>query len=145
MLERIKALITEKDICVLSTVFEDARPYCSLMAYVSNEQGTEIYMATRRTTQKYANLKKNPAASLLIDTRDTTPRQKTQALTVSGTFEPIESREKKDIVQAQLLKRHPQLKDLIENPNTVLLCIKAQSFLLLDGPTDSHFVNLADR
>ena len=144
MLEKMKALVKEKDICVLSTVSKDATPHCSLMAYVADEKCREIYMATHSTTKKYRNLQQNPAVSLLIDSREITSRQKAQALTVSGIFETIDNENKKDMVEAKLLRRHPHLKDFIKHPNTALICIKVQSYLLLDGLTDSHFVNLED-
>ena len=100
MFEKIKALVKEKDICVLSTVSEDARPHCSLMAYVSDEKCREIYMATHSATRKYKNLMHNSSVSLLIDSREITPRQQAQALTVSGAFQPIDDVHKRDLVEA---------------------------------------------
>ena len=144
MLEKMKALIRVKDICVLSTVSQEATPHCSLMAYVANEECREIYMATHSSTMKYQNLLHNPAVSLLIDSREVTSRQQAQAMTVSGVFQPIVDKNKKERVETQLLKQHPHLKDFTKNPDTVLICIKVQSFLLLDGLTDSHFVNLKE-
>ena len=81
MLEQMKALARDKNMCVLATIAK-AKPYCSLMAYVADESCEEIYMVTHRKTQKYQNLIENPAVSLLIDTREMTPRTWTQALTV---------------------------------------------------------------
>ena len=144
MLEKMKALVREKDVCVLSTVSQDATPHCSLMAYVADEECSEIYMATHSSTMKYKNLLNNPAVSLLIDSREVTPRQQAQALTVNGVFQPIEDEHKRDWAEARLLIQHPHFKDFIENPDTALICIKLQSFLLLDGLTDSHFVNLKE-
>ena len=69
MLERMKAVVREKDICVLATVSGD-KPHCSLMAYAADDDCREIYMVTHRKTNKYKNLKENPAVSLLIDTRE---------------------------------------------------------------------------
>jgi hypothetical protein len=37
MLENIKVLIKEKDVCVLSTVSKDAAPHFSFMAYITDE------------------------------------------------------------------------------------------------------------
>ncbi|MFC1812647.1 pyridoxamine 5'-phosphate oxidase family protein [Thermodesulfobacteriota bacterium] len=144
MLEKMKALIRVKDICVLSTVSQDATPHCSLMAYVADEECREIYMTTHSSTMKYQNLLHNPAVSLLIDSRELTPRQQAQALTVSGIFQPIDDKNKKERVEARLLRRHPHLKEFTKNPDTALICIKVKSFLLLDGLTDSHFVNLKE-
>jgi general stress protein 26 len=144
MLEKMKSLVKEKDICVLSTVSKDAKPHCSLMAYVADEKCREIYMATHRATKKYKNLLHNSAISLLIDSREMTSRQQIQALTVSGVFQPLEDANKRDRVEAHLLMQHPHLKDFVKNPDTVMICIKVQSFLLLNGLTDSHFVNLKE-
>jgi len=144
MFKKMKALVKEKDICVLSTVSEDARPHCSLMVYVADEKCREIYMTTHSATKKYNNLMHNSSVSLLIDSREITPRQQAQALTVNGVFQPIDDAQKKDRVEAHLLRKHPHLKDFVKNPDAVMICIKVQSFLLLNGLTDSHFVNLKD-
>jgi general stress protein 26 len=144
MLEKMKALVKEKDICVLSTVSKDATPHCSLMAYVVDEKCREIYMATHSTTKKYKNLLHNSSVSLLIDSREITPRQQSQALTVSGVFQPIYDAHKRDRVKALLLMQNPHLKDFVNNPNTIMICIKVKSLQLLKGLTDSHFVNLQE-
>jgi general stress protein 26 len=144
MLEKMKALIKEKDMCVLSTVSEDARPHCSLMAYVADEKCREIYMATHSTTKKYKNLLHNSYVSLLIDSREITPRQQAQALTASGVFQLIDDAHKRYRVEALLLRQHPYLKDFVIHPDTIMICIKIQSLQLLKGLADSHFVNLKE-
>jgi general stress protein 26 len=144
MLEKIKALVRGKDMCVLSTVSENVTPHCSLMAYVSDEECREIYMATYRSTMKYKNLLHNPAVSLLIDSRELMPRNEAQALTIDGVFQPIENADTTNQVEARLLKQHPHLRDFIKHPDTTLICIKVQSYQLLDGLTESHFVDLKD-
>jgi nitroimidazol reductase NimA-like FMN-containing flavoprotein (pyridoxamine 5'-phosphate oxidase superfamily) len=106
MLEQIKSLAREKDICVLAT---DAggKPYCSLMAYVTDQACEEIYMVTHRETKKYQNLVENPAVSLLIDSRENAPRRRVAALTVEGSFQLIEDKAKEDRVRQMLLEAHP--------------------------------------
>ena len=141
MLEQIKALAKERSMCVLATI-DNAKPYCSLMAYVADESCQEIYMVTHRETQKYKNLLDNPAVSLLIDTREMASRTQTQALTVEGTFHGIEKETKKSKVRNTLLKKHPHLKDFIDHPDAELICIKIEAFLLLNGLTESHYVQL---
>jgi nitroimidazol reductase NimA-like FMN-containing flavoprotein (pyridoxamine 5'-phosphate oxidase superfamily) len=141
MLEQMKALAKERNMCVLATI-ASAKPYCSLMAYVADESCEEIYMVTHRKTQKYQNLLENPAVSLLIDTREKTSRTQIQALTIEGTYCGIENETKKKKVRNSLLKNHPHLKEFIEHPDAELICIKIKAFLLLDGLTDSHYVQL---
>ena len=50
MLAEMKALAREKNICVLATV-GGRKPHCSLMAYVTDENCTEIYMVTHKNTK----------------------------------------------------------------------------------------------
>jgi nitroimidazol reductase NimA-like FMN-containing flavoprotein (pyridoxamine 5'-phosphate oxidase superfamily) len=146
MLERMKALVREKDICVLATVSGD-KPHCSLMAYAADDDCREIYMVTHRETNKYKNLKENPAVSLLIDTREersSTPGFKARALTVSGVFQEIDREDKREGVRARLLERHPNLGAFLDNPDAEMLCIQVKSFLLLDGLTNAHYEKLME-
>ena len=141
MLESMKALVREKDICVLATVSNDT-PHCSLMAYVADKDCREIYMVTQRHSRKYENLMKNPNVSLLIDTREEYPGShlpEAKALSVSGTFQKMDDENKKVHVLSRLRERHPHIKELLNHPDAAILCIRVNSFLLLDGLTDAHF------
>jgi nitroimidazol reductase NimA-like FMN-containing flavoprotein (pyridoxamine 5'-phosphate oxidase superfamily) len=146
MLERMKALVREKDICVLATV-SGGKPHCSLMAYVADDDCREIYMVTHRETSKYKNLKENPAVSLLIDTREERgafPGVEARALTVSGVFQEIDEEEKRAGVHARLLDRHPNLGAFLDDSDAELLCIRVNSFLLLDGLTNAHYEKVTE-
>ena len=134
----MKALAREKNICVLATI-TGSKPYCSLMAYVTNEECTEIYMVTQRQTQKYQNLIANPAVSLLIDTRDTSPRSAARAMTVEGIFQKIKDPAKEKKVRRELLLAHPHLNEFMRLPEAEVIQIKIKSFLLLDGLTQASF------
>jgi nitroimidazol reductase NimA-like FMN-containing flavoprotein (pyridoxamine 5'-phosphate oxidase superfamily) len=141
MLDKMKALVKQKDICVLATVSGD-KPYCSLMAYVTDEDCRKIYMATRKQTSKYKNLLYNPSVSLLIDTREEhlgSRRNEAKALSVTGVYESIEDAEKEAFFRARLLERHPHMREFMDDPDTELFCIRMKSFLLLDGLNDAYF------
>ncbi len=141
MLERMKALAKAKDICVLATA-SGSNPYCSLMAYVTDDECREIYMVTHKNSKKYRNLLENSSVSLLIDTREEhtgSRRPRTKALTVTGQFQKIEEEGKKKLARARLLERHPHLTGLIDDADAELFCIKVTSFLLLNGLKDAHF------
>jgi nitroimidazol reductase NimA-like FMN-containing flavoprotein (pyridoxamine 5'-phosphate oxidase superfamily) len=141
MLDQMKALAREKNICVLATD-TGGKPYCSLMAYVTDESCEEIYMVTHRNTQKYKNLMKNPSVCLLIDSREITPRNRVQALTVEGSFHKIADDAKRSRVRKMLLKTHPQLADFIDHADAEIFCIKVGSLLLLNGLSEAHFQEL---
>jgi len=143
MLEEMKALAREKNSCVLATIAGN-KPYCSLMAYVTNGACTEIYMVTHRQTQKYQNLAANPAVSLLTDTRDTSSRSAARAMTVEGLFQKIEDPAKEKKVRRKLLSAHPHLNEFMGHPEAEVFQIKIKSFLLLNGLTRASFEDLPD-
>jgi nitroimidazol reductase NimA-like FMN-containing flavoprotein (pyridoxamine 5'-phosphate oxidase superfamily) len=143
MLQEMKALAREKNSCVLATIF-DTKPYCSLMAYVTNQACTEIYMVTHRQSQKFQNLIANPAASLMIDTRDTSPRSEARAMTVEGVFQKIKDPAKEKKVRRKLLSAHPHLNEFMGHAEAEVFQIKIKSFLLLNGLTQASFEDLPD-
>jgi len=134
-------LLRSKDLCVLATV-SGPTPHCSLMAYVLDETGRNLYMATRKDTTKFENLRENPRVSLLVDTRDEPPgddADPTRALTVAGRFEPLDRGDEEERARAALLERHPRLSPILADAEAVVLRIRIESFLLLDGPVEAHF------
>jgi nitroimidazol reductase NimA-like FMN-containing flavoprotein (pyridoxamine 5'-phosphate oxidase superfamily) len=146
MIEFMKRLAKENDICVLATVSGE-KPHCSLMAYTTDDDCNEIYMATHRGTKKFKNIMENPSVSLLIDTREEhkgSHRPEAKALTVSGAFESLEDNPRKMLARARLLNRHPHLKEFMDHPDAEVICIKIRSFLLLDGLTDAHFEEIPE-
>jgi len=141
MLEKMKELVKANDLCVLATVSE-GRPHCSLMSYISDEDGHEIFLISDKTTKKYANLMENPVVSLLIDTREEEKGQRRiyiKALTVSGEFQTIDDSVKKGLIREKFLKRHPHLIDFLNDPGAEIFSIKTKSFQLLDGVKDAFF------
>jgi len=141
MLEKMKELVKTNDLCVLATVSE-GRPHCSLMSYISDEDGHEIFLISNKTTKKYANLMENPVVSLLIDTREEEKGQRRiyiKALTVSGEFQTIDDSVKKGLIREKFLKRHPHLIDFLNDPGAEIFSIKTKSFQLLDGVKDAFF------
>ena len=138
MLAEMKDLAKQKDTCVLATV-AGQKPYCSLMAYVTDETCEEIYMVTHTNSTKYQNMLKNPAVSLLIDSREISPRSRAKALTVEGVFSKIENTQKRSQVAAKLLRAHPHLHAFMRHPEADVFCVKIRSFLLLDGLQQAHF------
>ena len=141
MLDKMKILVKEHDMCVLATV-SDNRPHCSLMAYVTNDAVMEIFMVTFKDTKKYRNLRENPWVSLLIDTREkdrASRRSRAKALTITGKFEQIQDENLRRQIREALIKKHAQLESFANHPDAEVFSIRIHSFLLLDGLTNSYF------
>ncbi len=141
MLEKIREIIRENDLAVLATSHED-KPHCSLMAYIPDRECSRIYLLTLKDSRKFANISRNPYVSLLIDTRNSHgPREAFKSLTISGTCAPADSLEQENLKQ-DMVKRHPQVKELADKPDCVLLVVNINSFLLLDGVSTAHYIDL---
>jgi nitroimidazol reductase NimA-like FMN-containing flavoprotein (pyridoxamine 5'-phosphate oxidase superfamily) len=139
MLKLMTAMVVENDICVLATASGN-RPYCSLMAYCAGADGTRVYMTTLKNSKKFENLTANPAVSLLIDTRCEKDRAETRALTVTGTCREVIQPDERRAATRRLLSTHPHIASFLDDPDAVVLCVQAESFLLLDGVSEAHFV-----
>ena len=83
------------------------------MAYIASEAADRLFLVTPINTKKYRNIKNHPEVSLLIDTRGEHVREKTQALTVSGTCTILESDDEIRSVKASFKRQHPHLQDFI--------------------------------
>lgn len=142
MREQMTAMVKENDSCVLATASEN-RPHCSLMAYVADDTGEKLYMATPADSRKFTNLEKNPAVSLLIDTRARPEEEKTRALTVSGTCIRVKDPKERAAAAEKLLAVHPRLAELLDDPGVEILCVTVSSFLLLNGVSDAHFLEVS--
>lgn len=141
MLEAIKALIQNSDLCVLSTV-SGGKPHCSLMSYVTDVTCRTFYMLTLIGSKKYRNLEDNSAVSLLIDTREEDidhRRKDIRALTVTGVFQPMEDPSEQKRVLQQLLERNPHLKEFAESAEAKVFSVRVKTFQLLDGVSRSYF------
>lgn len=141
MLEKMKDIVKGNDLCVLATVSE-GKPHCSLMSYISDEEGHEIYLISHKQTRKYLNLMKNPIVSLLIDTREKQEgqtRNDIKSLTVSGEFQAIKDPGEKDLIRTKFLERHSHLAEFLNDPGAEIFSIKVKSFQLLDGVKDAFF------
>lgn len=141
MLSRMKEMLKRGDTCVLATSL-DGRPHQSLMAYITAEEATAVYMVTRRETRKYRALLKNPRVSLFLDNRCDPGRgegENIQALTAAGRCEPVEREREKQGLMEEIVARHPGLEELAHHPDAEVIRIKIESFLLLDGPLDAYY------
>lgn len=138
MLERVKEMLVENSLCVLCTVSNDL-PYCSLMTYVISDDLKTLYMVTDRKSRKFRNLLENSIVSLLVDNRQKLvfPSDDTVAsVTFEGVLKHLDPLET-EVVRIKLVRRHEELKNILNNPDCIIFGIELKSFLLLNGPVDS--------
>lgn len=138
MLDRVKEMLVDNSLCVLCTVSKDL-PYCSLMTYILSDDLKTVYMVTDRKSRKFRNLLENTTVSLLVDNRQKLafPSEESVAsVTFEGVLKHLDPLQI-DVIRMQLVKRHEELKNILNNSDCVIFGIELKSFLLLSGPVDS--------
>lgn len=133
-------MIKENNFCVLSTS-RDNRPNSSLMQYVSSETGAEIYMLTMKDSTKYGNILNNPHVSLLVDTRAEVPGENRdiKALTAYGQAGIVTDKYEEKMLKERLVKLNPGLSVISESPESCVVRVEVESFLLLEGVNESIY------
>lgn len=143
IIESCKSMVKENNFCVLSTC-KDNLTNSSLMLYLSDEDGTRLYMVTLKGSMKYFNMEENPEISLLIDTREhmLEPKAQVKALTVYGRATIIRDKNRGLEIIEKLVERHPSLRALAEMEEASVVQVDVRSFLYLDGVNDAERVTI---
>ena len=115
----------------------------NLMAMAATDDLRSLVLATERATGKYANLRRNPRVSLLVDNRSnqSADTQTALALTVDGLAEEASGAERERLAGC-LLARHPQLEPFVRSPTCALFRVRVQRYELVRGLYDVREVLL---
>jgi heme iron utilization protein len=127
--QQINDLLSSQKLAVLAT-HRQGQPHASLVAFATTADARELIFATTRTSRKYANLKADARAVLLLDSRthQETDFHLAQALTATGKV--IELPEKDSRLHLFLAK-HPHLVDFVQSPTCALMALEVQVYNLV--------------
>lgn len=131
---KIKKLLDEAFSSVLATQMDD-QPYANLVAILPYQECRSIIFATPRTTKKYANLKKQPKASILADNRlnNASDFADSNCCTACGQASEIINETELQEVRPTFIARHPMLKDFINNPDTAIFVLKVKVYYFVEN------------
>jgi nitroimidazol reductase NimA-like FMN-containing flavoprotein (pyridoxamine 5'-phosphate oxidase superfamily) len=124
-----QVLVTQR-FAVLATQLND-QPYINLVAFATSEDHSLILFATSRNTQKYRNIRENEKVAILIDSRRNDPSDFTGAMAITALGSAHEvAKDRKDIPVQNYVDRHPNLKEFIRKPETVIISVKITDYIL---------------
>jgi nitroimidazol reductase NimA-like FMN-containing flavoprotein (pyridoxamine 5'-phosphate oxidase superfamily) len=129
----LRSLLKCQNLGVLSTCGEEG-PYASLISFAAAEDLKTLIFATGRSTRKYANLSKNPRVALLVDNRSNRVADYKDAVAATATGVAEETAKSGGGELSLYLAKHPHLSEFLESPNTALLKIRVDRYILV-----SHF------
>jgi len=108
------------------------RPYNNLIAFAATDDLKGILFATRRQTNKYANLLSNSSVSVLIDNRTNhdSDFRSAVAVTATGTAEEVKDDQKESLLQLYLVKHH-NLEKFVHSPESALFKIRVKRYSIV--------------
>lgn len=112
------------------------RPYLSLVAFALAPGGGAVFFATPRGSRKYRNLRANPQAALLIDTRGERDRDYggAEAVTVLGLARVLRSGSRRWAAAGRALRsKHPRLAPFLAATTTALVGVDVAEAIHVDG------------
>lgn len=140
----LQELCAKQPLAVLAT---DAGtgPYVNLVAFAATPDHRQFYFITARSTRKWSNLEGNREVALLIDNRQNTTADFSQAAaaTVLGAAEELHGKEKEQAL-ALYLKKHPHLEEFACAPTCALMRIQVDSIYLVtrfQNVVEYHFTS----
>jgi nitroimidazol reductase NimA-like FMN-containing flavoprotein (pyridoxamine 5'-phosphate oxidase superfamily) len=129
---KLRELIRDRKLCSLST-HNKGQPYASLVAYAGTDDLKHIVFATPKATRKYANIKADSRAAVLITKAGNKVSDFRQAMaaTAVGTVREIRKTKSSKLLKLYLGK-HPHLTDFVQSPTCSVLCLDVRSFYVVD-------------
>lgn len=130
---RIREILETQNFAVLSTTDDEKRPYASLVAFQNHADLKKLVFATSRHTRKFANLRSNPRAALLVDTRKNEQADfaDAAAVTIVGKVSEVTGSKRDEAVNGYLLK-HPNLLKFITSPDCAVLEVRVRVYFLVE-------------
>ena len=141
MLKKIADLVQAQGHLVLGTCScadGEGQPHTSLMSFCPSPDGREFWLATLADTRKYANLRANPRASLLLDDRGGAREcgAPSLALTVEAELAAFADAAGEAEARRALLARHPELAAFLASGGALVLRLLGLRYQLLSGLTE---------
>lgn len=129
----IRELLTTQVQCVLATIADDT-PNQHLMAYAPAPALTDVFITSRRSTTKVANLLQNPKVSLLWDNRtgNTADHVHGLALMAQGHACLLNGWSRAR-ARHLLLARNPELARLLTGNEAAVFALRIRSYRLVEG------------
>ena len=130
IVSRLRLLFAEQPLGVLST--HRGAPHASLVAVAAADDLRRIFFATPRTTLKYANLKGDSTAALLVHDAGGRPDdlQRAVAVTAGGRVAEVDGAGAAAF-DTVYLGRHPALAPFVAAPTTARMALDVTEYRLV--------------
>lgn len=140
---RIQQLFEHQRFAVIATQ-NNQQPYTHLVAFTSTSDLRVIVFATKRDTQKYHNINENEHIAVLIDNRENTPADLSDAVTVTALGTAKEVKDRNEEYKKLLLKKHPDLSLFLKDPLCTLIEVHVKSYQIVQKFEHVQILKITD-
>lgn len=128
----LEELFRAQRFAVLATA-QVGEPYASLVAFAVTPDLKGVLFVTSRLTRKYGNLRSDPRAALLVDSRANCVAdfQTAVAVTVLGRASELDGAVRQSFL-GMFLERHPSMREFAHAPTTSLFRVSVERYVLVD-------------
>lgn len=119
-------------------------PYTSLISFVPSYDFFHIYFPTRKKTQKFLNITKNPHVAILFDNRENSPVDLSEAITIIALGAAHEVKQDTESIKTLLLQKHPALSGFLSNPDCTLIDIHITTYQIVQKFEQVRIIHLRD-
>ena len=130
LINLIRQLFEHQRFAVIATEMNQ-QPYTHLVAFASTPDLRNIVFATKRGTQKYLNISKNEHVAILIDNRENTPSDLSDAMTINAQGIAKETKDQNKDYRKLLLKKHPGLSSFLNDPTCALIEVRVMTYQIV--------------
>ena len=133
---RVASLLATCRFGVLATS-SGGSPHLSLVAIATTDDGWTIVFATDRATRKFAHLRDNPRAAILVDNREELKARLDPGVALTATGPVVEVQvEDRPRLERILLNRHPYLADFVSGETCALIALSVEEYRVVSGISD---------
>lgn len=140
---QIRQLFALQQFAVIATE-RNRQPYTHLVAFTSTPDLRSIVFATKRDTQKYLNIRENQHVAVLIDNRQNTPTDLSEAMTVNAQGIAKEIKDKNGGYRRLFLKKHPDLSSFFDDPTCALIEVHVMTYQVVQKFENVHVFKITD-
>jgi general stress protein 26 len=125
---RLSTLFAEQYFAVLATRSGEIL-HTTLVAFAASDDLKTLFVCTPRATRKFANLKQNPAVSLLVHNSSNmaTDIRQSIAVTVTGAAEEVPA-DRLGSARAIYLAKQPHMSGFVTSPNTAIIQVTVSRY-----------------
>lgn len=119
-------------------------PHLSLVAFAVTDDLESLIFATQRTTQKYANLRSNPRAAMLMDNRAQLGDSLDPGVAVTATGRAEEmSGGARGGLERLLLAKHPGMAGFVDSKTCALVLLRVDNYRQVCGLSEVRSLRIS--